>query len=90
MKIKDLAADSDTSAITQRVVQLLNYGYSHGFNKITLTNEEFISVYKGKKYKLHHADVGLAKLDPSKYKHHASLKVDYESGQKQWKETVNF
>ena len=45
--LEDLSLSSDTSAVTQRVVQLLRLGMSEGFDKVELTGEKFKSVYKG-------------------------------------------
>ena len=72
MKIEDLQADCQTSAMTHRVVDLLKTGLEHGFDKVVLACPEFKSVYKGVKYKLHHVNAGLPEMDSSVYKHYVS------------------
>ena len=72
MKIEHLQADSQTSAMTHRVVELLKTGLEYGFDKVVLACPEFKSVYKGVRYKLHHVDVGLHDMDPSAYRHYVS------------------
>lgn len=71
-KIQDLITDSQTSAMTHRVVDLLQAGLEHGFHKVVLASPEFKSIYKGVNYKLHHVDVGLPNLKASDYAHYIS------------------
>ena len=52
MDIDQLAANVKSSAITLRVLQLVSKGLQEGFDTVTFRDEEFKSVYKGKKYKL--------------------------------------
>ena len=50
--VDELAANVKSSAITLRVLQLVQKGLDQGFDHVTFTGEKFKSVYKGKTYQL--------------------------------------
>ena len=54
MKIDELAKNTQTSAITSRIIQLVQKGLKDGFHEVDMVGQEFQSIYKGMKYIMYH------------------------------------
>ncbi len=84
-KIDEFESEPRTSALTRRVLQLLNVGLKQGFDKVTLQSIKCRSIHKGIDYQMNHVNVGLPDLDPSVYKHYISSDFphsDYQEADK--------
>ncbi|KAK6173402.1 hypothetical protein SNE40_016860 [Patella caerulea] len=61
MHISDIKQEVESSSLTKRLADMMEFGLANGFDKIDIHCEEMKSVYKGLKFKLYHRPFSLQK-----------------------------